>query len=40
LLNGKKLQSLGSVGLVKRNVPLDPKKLRDGSAFKAAAGTQ
>jgi cytoskeleton protein RodZ len=40
LLNGKKLQSMGSVGLVKRNVPLDAKKLRDGSAFKAAAGTQ
>jgi cytoskeleton protein RodZ len=34
LLNGKKLKSLGTVGLVKRDVPLDAKKLKDGSAFK------
>jgi cytoskeleton protein RodZ len=33
-VNGKKLKSLGTVGLVKRDIPLDPKKLRDGSAFK------
>jgi len=35
LLNGKKLKSLGPVGLVKRDIPLDAKKLKDGSAFKA-----
>jgi cytoskeleton protein RodZ len=29
-----KLKSLGTVGLVKRDIPLDPQKLRDGSAFK------
>jgi cytoskeleton protein RodZ len=34
LLDGKKLKSLGSVGLVRRDVPLDPAKLKDGSAFK------
>jgi cytoskeleton protein RodZ len=34
-VNGKKLKSLGTVGLVKRDIPLDPKKLQDGSAFKA-----
>lgn len=34
LLNGKKLKSLGTVGLVRRDLPLDPKKLKDGSAFK------
>mgnify|MGYP001045176689 CR=1 FL=1 len=34
-VNGKKLKSLGTVGLVKRDIPLDPKKLVDGSAFKA-----
>lgn len=34
LVNGKKLKSLGTVGLVKRDIPLDAKKLRDGSAFK------
>jgi cytoskeleton protein RodZ len=33
-VNGKKLKSLGTVGLVKRDIPLDAKKLRDGSAFK------
>jgi cytoskeleton protein RodZ len=33
-VNGKKLKSLGTVGLVKRDIPLDPKKLVDGSAFK------
>lgn len=36
LVNGKKLKSLGTVGLVKRDIPLDPKKLVDGSAFKPA----
>lgn len=35
LVNGKKLKSLGTVGLVKRDIPLDAKKLVDGSAFKA-----
>lgn len=35
LLNGRKLKSLGTVGLVKRDIPLDAKKLNDGSAFKA-----
>jgi len=40
LLDGKKLKSLGSVGLVRRNVPLDPKKLKDGSAFKASNSAQ
>ena len=34
LLDGKKLKSLGTVGLVRRDLPLDPKKLKDGSAFK------
>lgn len=34
LLDGKKLKSLGTVGLVRRGIPLDPKKLKDGSAFK------
>jgi cytoskeleton protein RodZ len=33
-VNGKKVKSLGTVGLVKRDIPLDPKKLQDGSAFK------
>jgi cytoskeleton protein RodZ len=33
-VNGKKLKSLGTVGLVKRDIPLDAKKLQDGSAFK------
>ncbi len=37
LLDGKKLKSLGSVGLVRRDLPLDPAKLRDGSAFKPAS---
>jgi cytoskeleton protein RodZ len=37
LLDGKKLKSLGAVGLVKRDIPLDPKKLKDGTAFKPAA---
>jgi cytoskeleton protein RodZ len=35
LVDGKKLKSLGTVGLVKRDIPLDAKKLKDGSAFKA-----
>lgn len=39
LLNGKKMRSLGTVGLVKRDVPLDAKKLKDGSAFKATKPT-
>jgi cytoskeleton protein RodZ len=34
-VNGKKVKSLGTVGLVKRDIPLDPKKLQDGSAFRA-----
>lgn len=33
-VNGRKLKSLGTVGLVKRDIPLDAKKLQDGSAFK------
>jgi cytoskeleton protein RodZ len=33
-VNGKKVKSLGTVGLVKRDIPLDPRKLQDGSAFK------
>lgn len=40
LLNGKKLKSLGTVGLVKRDIPLDAKKLKDGSAFKAKSAAQ
>jgi cytoskeleton protein RodZ len=40
LLDGKKLKSLGSVGLVRRDLPLDPAKLKDGSAFKPASSTQ
>lgn len=40
LLDGKKLKSLGSVGLVRRDFPLDPKKLKDGSAFKPATSVQ
>jgi cytoskeleton protein RodZ len=35
LVNGKKLKSLGTVGLVKRDIPLDAKKLSDGSAFRS-----
>lgn len=35
LVNGKKLKSLGTVGLVKRDIPLDAQKLRDGTALKA-----
>lgn len=34
LVDGTKLKSLGAVGLVKRDIPLDAKKLKDGSAFK------
>jgi cytoskeleton protein RodZ len=34
LVNGKKLKSLGTVGLVKRDIPLDANKLRDGTALK------
>ncbi len=34
LVNGTKLKSLGTVGLVKRDIPLDAKKLRDGTALK------
>jgi cytoskeleton protein RodZ len=37
LVNGKKLKSFGTVGLVKRDIVLDPKKLTDGSAFKATS---
>ena len=37
LVDGKKLKSLGTVGLVKRDIPLDAKKLKDGSAFKPPA---
>ncbi|HEY1384651.1 MAG TPA: DUF4115 domain-containing protein, partial [Dongiaceae bacterium] len=37
LVDGKKLKTLGAVGLVKRDIPLDPKKLKDGTAFKPAA---
>ena len=33
LVDGRKLKSLGTVGLVKRDIPLDAKKLVDGSAF-------
>jgi cytoskeleton protein RodZ len=40
VLDDKKLKSLGSVGLVRRNIPLDPQKLRDGSAFNPAPATQ
>jgi cytoskeleton protein RodZ len=35
-VNGRKLKSLGTVGLVKRDIPLDPKKLQDGSAFRTS----
>jgi cytoskeleton protein RodZ len=37
LVNGKKLKSFGTVGLVKRDIALDPKKLKDGSAFKTTS---
>ncbi len=40
VLDGKKLKSLGSVGLVRRDFPLDAKKLKDGSAFKPAVAPQ
>lgn len=40
LLDGKKLKSLGSVGLVRRDFPLDAKKLKDGSAFKPGTNAQ
>ncbi len=40
LVDGKKMKTLGTVGLVKRDVPLDAKKLKDGSAFKATTATQ
>ncbi|HNB28997.1 MAG TPA: DUF4115 domain-containing protein [Alphaproteobacteria bacterium] len=40
VLDGKKLKSLGSVGLVRRDFPLDAKKLKDGSAYKAAPVSQ
>ena len=33
VLDGKPLQSLGSVGLVRRNIVLDPEKLASGAAF-------
>jgi cytoskeleton protein RodZ len=36
LVDGKKLKSLGTVGLVKRDIPLDAKKLRDGTALKTS----
>jgi cytoskeleton protein RodZ len=32
-LHGKPLQSLGSLGVVKRGIKLDPAALADGSAF-------
>jgi cytoskeleton protein RodZ len=32
-LEGKPLQSLGSLGVVKRGIKLDPSALTDGSAF-------
>ena len=38
-VNGKKLKSLGTVGLVKRDIPLDAKKLQDGSAFRTTKAT-
>lgn len=40
LLDGKKLKSLGSVGLVRRDFPLDAKKLKDGSAYKPPSAAQ
>jgi len=40
LVDGKKMKTLGTVGLVKRDIPLDAKKLKDGSAFKATTVTQ
>lgn len=40
VLDDKKLKSLGSVGLVRRNIPLDPQKLRDGSAFNPTSSAQ
>lgn len=40
LLDGKKLKSLGSVGLVRRDFPLDAQKLKDGSAFKPSVAGQ
>ncbi len=39
LVDGTKLKSLGTVGLVKRDIPLDAKKLKDGSAFKTSKAT-
>jgi cytoskeleton protein RodZ len=36
LVDGTKLKSLGAVGLVKRDIPLDPAKLKDGSAFRTS----
>lgn len=36
IVSGTKLKSFGSVGLVKRDIPLDAKKLKDGSAFKTS----
>lgn len=36
LVDGAKLKSLGAVGLVKRDIPLDPAKLKDGSAFRTS----
>jgi cytoskeleton protein RodZ len=36
MVDGTKLKSLGTVGLVKRDIPLDAQKLKDGSAFKTS----
>ncbi len=36
LVDGRKLKSLGTVGLVKRDIPLDAAKLKDGTAFKTS----
>ena len=33
VLDGKPLQSLGSIGLVRRNIVLDAEKLSSGAAF-------
>lgn len=36
MVDGTKLKSLGAVGLVKRDIPLDAAKLKDGSAFQTS----
>lgn len=38
-VDGTKLRSLGTVGLVKRDIPLDPQKLKDGTAFDTSRAT-